>query len=105
MSTPNENDNKDGLETAKQKLSGIRGRPFDVDKILAANRAKEERQRNAAKAAQVKLDKAIQQARERRHISREHSLESENEHIQEAKLREAAKSRGSSGKSKDTRSK
>jgi len=91
MSTPNENDKKDALEVAKQKLSEISGRPFDVDKILAANRAKEERQRKVAKTAQAKIEQTIKAARERRHIVRENELESENENIQEAKLRAAAK--------------
>ena len=91
MSTPNENDKKDALEVAKQKLSEISGRPFDVDKILAANRAKEERQRKVAKTAQAKIEQTIKAARERRHIVRENELESENENIQEAKLRESRK--------------
>ena len=93
MTVPDERDKQDALEAAKQKLSEMKGRPFDVDKILATNRAKEERQRNLEKEAEAKLEKVVQEARDRRHTVRERELQTENKRFEEAKLRDTLKNK------------
>ena len=53
------------LDAAEQKLSGIKGRPLEVGKILAQNRAKEEHDRAMQKKAEAKLEATHKAARER----------------------------------------
>lgn len=76
-----------GLNEAKQKLNEVRGRPIDVDVVLSSNRAKEERQRRAAKEAQHRLEKVLEDARARRHTIREQALETENMRLVEKQQR------------------
>lgn len=73
------------LDKAKEDLAEIRGRPFDVDKILAERRAKEERDRKKQQAAKEKLEKTIRAARERRHAIRARELEMENRVLEKNK--------------------
>lgn len=71
--TPPADDAKDpyredhGLDDVKKKLSEIRGRPFDVDTILAQDRARKQREMAVRKQAEAKLDEERGKARQRRH--------------------------------------
>ncbi len=73
MIVPPADDKKDpyredhGLDEAKKKLSEIRGRPFDVDTILAQDRARKEREMEVRKKAENTLEEERGKARLRRH--------------------------------------
>lgn len=56
-----------GLDAAKKKLSAITGRPFDVDQVLATDRARKEREIEVRKQAEGKLEHEREKARQRRH--------------------------------------
>ncbi|MEK7479994.1 MAG: hypothetical protein AAB665_01750 [Patescibacteria group bacterium] len=71
------------LDAAEQKLSGIKGRPLEVGKILAQNRAKEEHDRAMQKKAEAKLEATHKAARERANELRTEKLESENKVLEE----------------------
>ncbi|MBI5457047.1 hypothetical protein HY969_04900 [Candidatus Kaiserbacteria bacterium] len=69
MATPHNDPYQEehGLDEAKKKLSEMRGRPFDVDSVLAQHRAREERGHDVRKEAEAKLEAARKVAREKRH--------------------------------------
>ena len=88
----NTDDKKKDLDEAKQELSAMHGRPFDVDKVLAENRARQERERMARATAEGKLEEEHKRARERRHELRARELEKraevlveKQEHLEEAR--------------------
>ncbi len=64
---PPPTDDREGLDAAKQKLSEAQGRPFEVDKILAQNRARQAQEEEARKRAEAKLEAEHKAGRERRH--------------------------------------
>lgn len=67
---------EDRLDAAKRKLSETRGRPFDVDKTIAQLRARQEREHEAQKKAEAKLEEEYGAARQRRHELRARAVES-----------------------------
>lgn len=79
--TRNDDQREESLDDAKRKLDGTRGRPFDVDKVLAEDRARKERARIVEKQINEKLEKEYAEVRKRRHdlraveVSREEVLE------------------------------
>ena len=77
----------DPLDEARRKLDGVGGRPFDVDKILAQNRAKQERERESHKKAEEKLETAHKIGLERRNKLRAEELEETTETLQEKQQR------------------
>lgn len=75
MTGPNDDNGQKGLDDAKQKLSEMRGRPFDVDKVIAEHRVREEHERVTRKKVEEKLEHAHALARERRHELRAEKVE------------------------------
>lgn len=76
---PDQGDQEEqGLDAAKRKLSEALGRPFDVDRILAADRAEHEREQKARLRAEQKLDQTVAKARQRRNEIRAQKVETEN---------------------------
>lgn len=75
------------LDAAERKLSGLKGRTPDVDKLVAQNRAKEERDRAMQKKAEEKLEATHTAARERVNELRTEKLESENKLLEEKQQR------------------
>ena len=72
-----------GLAAARRKLSEMVGRPFDVDALLAQERAREERSRSAKKAAQDALEQTLEKARVRRLEIQAQAATSRNETLSE----------------------
>lgn len=92
--TDNDRDrDESGLDAAKRKLSEMQGRPFDVDAVLAKNRAKEERQRLVAREAERRIERERGAARERRESLKLKEIEAENRVLSEheQRLEEAKK--------------
>ena len=83
--TPPADDKKDpyredhGLDEAKKKLSEIRGRPFDVDQVLAQDHARKEREMAVRKQAEGKLEEERGKARQRRHEIQAAQIAKENQ--------------------------
>lgn len=71
------------LDAAEQKLSEIKGRALNVDKLVAQNRAKGEHDRAMQKKAGEKLEATHKAARERVNELRTEKLESENKLLEE----------------------
>ena len=86
-------DDEYGLDVAKKKLSDVIGRPFDVDQILAGDRARHEREEKVKKEAMQKLDHELDKARQRRSEMRAKKAESYNETLIEKQDRFAAEKR------------
>ncbi len=96
-------DNAHDLAAAQKKLSEMSGRPFDVDKILSQQRAKQEREREVGHAAAQKLEKELEKVRQRKNELRAKKVEAENrelrknsEHIEaeERRLQDKVKNTG-----------
>lgn len=83
MAQQTDKNNDEGLDAAREKLSEMEGRPFDVDKVLAQNRAQEERKREVQKRVDAKLEDVIRSARERRHELRAQGIAKENQLLKE----------------------
>ena len=75
MTGPSDDNEQKKPDDAKQKLSEMRGRPFDVDKIIAEHRVREERERVVRKKVEEKLEHEHALARERRHELRAREVE------------------------------
>ena len=86
-------DKDKSLDAAERILSEIKGRPLEVDTIIAQNRAKQERERESHKKAEEKLEATHKAARERANELRTEKLESENK-ILEEKQRQAGSEKG-----------
>ena len=86
-------DKDKSLDAAEQKLSEVKARPLEVGKILAQHRVTEERDREAHKKAEEKLEATHKAARERANELRTEKLESENK-ILEEKQRQAGSEKG-----------
>ena len=85
MTDPRKDDHD--LDAAKRKLSEEKGRPFDVDTLISANRAREERERLARKRAEEKLEEAHSAAAEQRNALRAAMLEKTSEQLREKEER------------------
>ena len=120
MTTPPADDKKDpyredhGLHEAKKKLSEIRGRPFEVDKVLAQHDAKQQRGIEVRREAEEKLKEVRAKALQRQHEIRAAQVLKDNQamlkkdlDLQEANLRFTKKLEGkqSNGKKGEARKK
>ena len=76
-------DDKKSLDEAKKELEGVQGRPFDVDKVLAQDRARKERAHEVSKQIEEKLEKEHVAARLRRHELRAAEVEMEHRALEE----------------------
>jgi len=85
-SMANNDDDRKDLDEVKRELAEIRGRPFDVDKILAENRAREERKRESAQKTKGKLEETVRAAREHRHALRAEELQAMSAQLEEKRL-------------------
>lgn len=77
-----------GLAAARQRLLSTEGRPFEVDKILADHRAKEEKNRERHQAIAQKLEDTIKEARQKREETQVQKAEQEALARTEKKLRD-----------------
>ena len=82
MSDYREDDAQGGLDAAKRKLDAVEP-TLDVEKVLAENRIRREREKESRRQAEQKLEKELASARERGNVRRAHELEAER--LQQAK--------------------
>lgn len=61
-----DDDQEAGLAAAKRRLESASARPFELDEVLARERAREERDVASRHAAERKLEATVHDARERR---------------------------------------
>lgn len=87
-----------GLDEAKKKLDAIKGRPFEVDKVLAAHDARQQRSIEVRREADAKLKEVRAKALQRQHEIRAAQVLKENQTMlkkeldrDEADLRRAKK--------------
>ena len=83
-----EDDVPSGLEAAREKLMSESTSSFDVEKILAENRIREEHKKEAHKSAMQKLDTELAAARQRGAKVRAQKLEAQRVQYQKAQTRE-----------------
>jgi hypothetical protein len=101
---PKKDDAAHDIAAARQKLSEMTERPFDVDALVAQEHAKEEREHKVEHAAQEQLEKIIEKARRRRDDIRAKKVEKENQVLRESTERIEAEERRLQSRLKNTES-
>ena len=76
-------DKDKSLDAAEQKLSEVKARPLEVGKILAQHRATEERDREAHKKAEEKLEATHSAGAQKRNEMRARELEATAQELRE----------------------
>ena len=74
---PGDEQDKKGLDAARQKLIGSDAAPFDVQKVLAENRIRKEHEKHHRKEVKDKLEHELEAARLRGSQRRIRELETE----------------------------
>jgi|GEM_PF-3897661 hypothetical protein len=83
-------DDPGGLEAAKERLMGESEISFDVDKILAENRLKQDKKKERRKEIEERLEKELAAARMRGNRKRAEELEKEKSKLQKEESHELA---------------